>query len=172
MTGGARPLSVAVVGAGPAGVCTAGLLVELAPGTRVDVVERLPTPYGLVRYGVSPDHPKTRRIIDSLHGMLDHHDVALLANVEVGTDVTIDELRSVYDAVVVATGAQRDADRHDREHRVADGDPRQLERGGQAARDQARHRSAMPRASGRRRAAGPHPRHRRGRAPRRPLPSS
>ncbi|MEG3614144.1 FAD-dependent oxidoreductase [Isoptericola sp. MSP01] len=109
MTRGARPLSVAVVGAGPAGIYAAGLLTELAPGTRVDVVERLPTPYGLVRYGVSPDHPKIRRIIDSLHGMLEHPDVRLLANVEVGTDVTIDELRSVYDAVVVATGAQRDA---------------------------------------------------------------
>jgi len=109
VTGGARPLSVAVVGAGPAGIYAAGLLTELAPGTRVDVFDRLPTPYGLVRYGVSPDHPKIRRIIDALHGMLDHPDVRLLANVEVGTDVTIDELRSVYDAVVVATGAQRDA---------------------------------------------------------------
>nr|WP_144723591.1 FAD-dependent oxidoreductase [Cellulosimicrobium sp. TH-20] len=102
------PLRVAVVGAGPAGIYAGGILTELVPGVRVDVIERLPTPYGLVRYGVSPDHPKIKKIIDSLHIMLDHPGVRLLGNVDVGTDVTVEELRAHYDAVILATGATRD----------------------------------------------------------------
>jgi len=108
MTTASSPLSVAIVGAGPAGIHAADFLGELAPGTLVDIFERLPTPYGLVRYGVSPDHPQIKRIVDSLHVMLAGSDVRLFCNVEIGTDITVDELRSRYDAVIIATGALRD----------------------------------------------------------------
>lgn len=105
------PLRVAVVGSGPAGVHTAGALVAagLERGVRVDVLERLPVPFGLVRYGVSPDHPDMKAVTATLAEVLDHPDVRLVANVEVGRDVSLDELRAAYDAVVLATGSSTDA---------------------------------------------------------------
>lgn len=102
-------LHVAVVGAGPAGIYATDLLRAQAPGTRVDLFERLPAPYGLVRYGVAPDHPSIKKIVDSLHVMLDGSDVRVFAGVHVGVDITLDRLAAHYDAVVVATGADTDA---------------------------------------------------------------
>ncbi len=107
-------LEVAVVGSGPAGIYTAEALIKqvaaLAPaGTvRVDVLDRLPTPYGLVRYGVAPDHPSIRSIADYLRGVLEHPDVRFLGGVHLGDDVTREDLLASYDAVVYATGAMRD----------------------------------------------------------------
>ncbi len=107
-------LEVAVVGSGPAGIYTAEALIKqvaaLAPaGTvRVDVLDRLPTPYGLVRYGVAPDHPSIRSIADYLRGVLEHPDVRFLGGVRLGDDVTREDLLASYDAVVYATGAMRD----------------------------------------------------------------
>ena len=101
-------LHVAVVGAGPAGIYAADILAELAPGTKIDLFERLPAPYGLVRYGVSPDHPRIKKILDSLQMTLDGSSVRLLCNVEIGTDVSVEELRDAYDAVIIATGALSD----------------------------------------------------------------
>jgi ferredoxin--NADP+ reductase len=107
-------LEVAVVGSGPAGIYTAEALIKqvaaLAPaGTvRVDVLDRLPTPYGLVRYGVAPDHPSIRSIADYLRGVLEHPDVRFLGGVHLGDDVTRGDLLASYDAVVYATGAMRD----------------------------------------------------------------
>lgn len=102
-----RPLTVAVIGAGPAGIATAGTLAQ--GGARVDLLERLPVPFGLVRYGVAPDRPLPGAIRDPLHAVLDRRDVRLLTGVDVGTDVDLDLLRTVYDAVVLATGAADDA---------------------------------------------------------------
>ncbi len=104
-----RPLSIAVVGAGPAGVFTADILTRQSIPTRVDLFERLPVPFGLVRYGVAPDHPRIRAIIDSLHQVLDRGDIRLVAGIEIGTDLTLDQLRNAYDAVVLTTGANDDA---------------------------------------------------------------
>jgi ferredoxin/flavodoxin---NADP+ reductase len=107
-------LEVAVVGSGPAGIYTAEALIKqvaaLAPArtVRVDVLDRLPTPYGLVRYGVAPDHPSIRSIADYLRGVLEHPDVRFLGGVHLGDDVTRDDLLASYDAVVYATGAMRD----------------------------------------------------------------
>ncbi|QBJ98692.1 pyridine nucleotide-disulfide oxidoreductase [Rhodococcus sp. ABRD24] len=103
------PLHVAVVGAGPAGIHAAGVLSHLAPRTKIDLIELLPAPYGLVRYGVSPDHPRIKKIVESLHGVLDGSNIRLLCNIEIGTEITVDELRDAYDAVIIATGASRDA---------------------------------------------------------------
>lgn len=105
----ARPLRVAVVGAGPAGLYLADALTFETVGVVVDVIERLPVPFGLLRYGVAPDHPTIKRAARSLQAVLERPEVTLLCNVEIGTSVTVDELRERYDAVVWATGA--DADR-------------------------------------------------------------
>ncbi|MDR0592478.1 MAG: FAD-dependent oxidoreductase [Bifidobacteriaceae bacterium] len=101
---------VAVVGAGPAGLYAADILINRAPGAQIDVLDALPSPFGLIRYGVAPDHPRIKSIIDSLHQILDRGDIRFLGNVTVGSDVTLDELRQRYDAILLATGALRDAD--------------------------------------------------------------
>lgn len=74
----------------------------------VDVFERLPTPSGLVRYGVAPDHQKIKSIVASLAEIFQAPRVRFLGNVTVGSDVTVDELRERYDAVVLASGAPVD----------------------------------------------------------------
>jgi ferredoxin--NADP+ reductase len=105
----ARPLRVAVVGAGPAGIYTAEALTRRAPvPVTVDLIDRLPTPFGLVRHGIAPDHPKMRAIRDTLHRALDDPGVRFVGNVEVGSDVTLDELRAHVDAVVYTYGAALD----------------------------------------------------------------
>lgn len=106
-------LRVAIVGAGPAGIYAGNILrrqVDEAVGqVSIDLFESLPAPYGLIRYGVAPDHPRIKGIVNSLHEMLDEGTIRLIGNVEVGRDVTVDELRERYDAVIFATGALKDA---------------------------------------------------------------
>ncbi len=107
-------LHVAVVGSGPAGLYTAEALVKQSAAldppcqVSVDVLDRLPTPYGLVRYGVAPDHPSIKSIAEYLRGVLEHEDVRFLGGVRLGGEVTREDLLSCYDAVVYATGAMRD----------------------------------------------------------------
>src|SRR5881275_1023366 len=108
-----RPLRVAIVGAGPAGIYAADALlkseVAAEPGVSIDIFERMPAPFGLIRYGVAPDHPRIKGIVAALHKVLDKPQVRLLGNVEYGTDIDLTTMRRFYDAVVFATGA--DADR-------------------------------------------------------------
>ena len=101
-------LRVAVVGSGPAGVYAAEALTRYADEVQVDVLDGLPTPFGLVRYGVAPDHPVTQSIAGTLAAVLEQPQVRFLGNVRVGTDLTVDELHDHYDAVLVATGAAVD----------------------------------------------------------------
>jgi ferredoxin--NADP+ reductase len=107
-------INVAVVGSGPAGLYTAEALIKQGPAldhpctVRVDVLDRLPTPYGLVRYGVAPDHKSIKSIADYLRGVLEHEGVKFIGAVNLGHDVTREDLLSCYDAVVYATGAMRD----------------------------------------------------------------
>src|ERR1700728_1207274 len=107
-------LNVAVVGSGPAGLYAAEALVKQAAAlpvpvpVLVDVIDRLPTPYGLVRYGVAPDHKSIKSIAQYLRKVLESPDVRFLGGVHLGEDVTRDELLSGYDAVIYATGAMRD----------------------------------------------------------------
>src|SRR5215475_8072497 len=109
-----QTLRVAVVGSGPAGLYTAEALIKQAavldpPRTiRVDVIDRLPTPYGLVRYGVAPDHKSIKSIADYLRNVLEHEGVNFVGGVHLGYDVTREDLLAAYDAVVYATGAMRD----------------------------------------------------------------
>lgn len=107
-------LRVAVVGSGPAGLYTAEALVKqtaAVPGgtdIQVDVLDRLPTPYGLVRYGVAPDHTSIKSIARYLQRVLEDTPVRFVGGVDFGTDVTREDLLACYDAVVYATGAMRD----------------------------------------------------------------
>jgi ferredoxin/flavodoxin---NADP+ reductase len=107
-------LRIAVVGSGPAGLYTAEALVKQAaalPGpvrVTVDVLDRLPTPYGLVRYGVAPDHKSIKSVANYLRRVLESPDVRFLGGVHFGDDITREDLLPAYDAVVYATGAMRD----------------------------------------------------------------
>ena len=106
-----RPLRVAVVGAGPAGIYAADSLLKAERDfdVSIDLFERLPAPFGLVRYGVAPDHPRIKGIIGALEKILDRGDVRVLGNVEYGVDLKLDDLRTFYDAVIFSTGCIRDA---------------------------------------------------------------
>ncbi len=103
------PLKVAVIGSGPAGLYTADSLTrQRRVPVRVDVIDRLHTPYGLVRHGVAPDHTKIKGVARSLRRILEHPDVRFTGGVEFGADVTRDDLARTHHAVVYATGAATD----------------------------------------------------------------
>ncbi|MFD3400194.1 FAD-dependent oxidoreductase [Kribbella sp. NPDC058693] len=99
---------VAVVGAGPAGIYAADILAQEHPRVLVDLIERLPAPFGLVRYGVAPDHPRIKEIIKALHRVVNRDRIRFVGNVAYGTDLKLDDLRRHYDAVIFATGAMAD----------------------------------------------------------------
>ncbi|MEW9532292.1 FAD-dependent oxidoreductase [Microbispora sp. NPDC049125] len=102
-------LRVAIVGSGPAGIYTAEALTKQSEGpVEVDVLERLPTPYGLVRYGVAPDHTSIKSIAGYLQRVLETPGVRFLGGLELGSDVSAGDLLSCYDAVVYCTGAMVD----------------------------------------------------------------
>jgi ferredoxin--NADP+ reductase len=104
-------LRLAIVGAGPAGIYAADLLLkaERAFDVSIDLFEQLPAPYGLVRYGVAPDHPRIKGIITALRDVLDRGDIRLFGNVRFGEDITLADLKKHYNAVIFSTGAIRDA---------------------------------------------------------------
>jgi ferredoxin--NADP+ reductase len=102
------PLRVAVVGSGPAGFYAAGALLDAEPPIEVDMIERLPTPWGLVRLGVAPDHPKLKSVSRAFERIAIKPGFRFFGNVEVGRDVSHVELLRVYDAVIYAFGAQTD----------------------------------------------------------------
>ena len=99
---------VAVVGAGPAGAFAAACLLRARGDVEVDLLERLPTPWGLLRGGVAPDHQEIKRLQDTFHRQTLGRGCRLYGNVEVGTDVSHCELLEHYTAVIYATGAQTD----------------------------------------------------------------
>ncbi|MFI6007729.1 FAD-dependent oxidoreductase [Streptomyces sp. NPDC051243] len=102
-------LRVAVVGSGPSGCYTAQSLVQQDPDVVVDVLDRLPCPYGLVRYGVAPDHEKIKSLQNNLRTVLEHERVRFLGGVQIGPDgVPADRLRDLYHAVVYCVGAATD----------------------------------------------------------------
>jgi ferredoxin--NADP+ reductase len=101
-----RPSRVAVVGSGPAGFYAAGPL--LAAGAEVDMIDRLPTPWGLVRLGVAPDHPNIKAVSRAFEKIAAQPGFRFLGNVEAGRDLTHEDLVTLYDAVVYAFGAAAD----------------------------------------------------------------
>jgi len=100
--------SIAIIGSGPAGCYLADQLLRLIPDASIDVLEKLPVPFGLIRYGVAPDHQSTKVVSRLFDRVLAREQVGFFGNVEVGRDVRLDELMSLYDAVILATGAARD----------------------------------------------------------------
>ena len=111
-------LRIAVIGAGPAGVYSSDIFLRqlkklgeglgLGAEARIDLFEKLPVPFGLVRYGVAPDHPSIKFIASALEKTLDNPNIHLYCDVEFGKDVTLDDLLARYDAVLFATGAVKD----------------------------------------------------------------
>lgn len=95
---------VAIVGAGPSGFYAADGLLRANPELRIDLIDRLPTPHGLVRAGVAPDHQGTKAVARQFDRLLAQPDVRFAGNIEIGRDLSWDELRAAYDAVIVATG--------------------------------------------------------------------
>jgi ferredoxin--NADP+ reductase len=104
-------LRLAIVGAGPAGIYAADILLKAERhfDVSIDLFDHLPAPYGLVRYGVAPDHPRIKGIVTALREVLDRGDIRIFGNVRFGIDITLDDLKQHYNAVIFATGAIRDA---------------------------------------------------------------
>jgi ferredoxin/flavodoxin---NADP+ reductase len=103
-----RPLRVAVVGSGPAGFYACAHLLAADPPVEVDMIERLPTPWGLVRLGVAPDHPNIKAVSKTFEKIAQRPGFRFLGNVDIGRDLEHEELVELYDAVIYSVGAQTD----------------------------------------------------------------
>ena len=103
-----NPLLVAIVGSGPSGFYAAEALIKSEFKANVDIIERLPSPYGLVRSGVAPDHPKLKTAINLYKKIADNPHFNLIANVTVGRDISIEDLRKTHHAVILTYGAETD----------------------------------------------------------------
>lgn len=99
---------IAIVGAGPSGCYLAQALLKAAPDLEVDLIDALPVPYGLVRYGVAADHQGTKAVARQFARVFDRQGARFFGNVTVGRDVSLDDLRAAYDAVVLAAGLSGD----------------------------------------------------------------
>jgi NADPH-dependent glutamate synthase beta subunit-like oxidoreductase len=100
---------MAIIGSGPAGYYTAeAAKKQFGDGVRIDVIDRLPVPFGLIRFGVAPDHQSIKAVSSRYEKVALADNVRFVGNVSVGTDVSINELCALYDAVVLATGAPND----------------------------------------------------------------
>ena len=108
MGAGLKTYSIAIIGAGPSGYFAAQALQNLESEERkftIDLIERLPTPWGLVRSGVAPDHPKIKSVSKVFEKVATAGNLSLFGNVEVGSDISLEELKNKYDAVILATGS-------------------------------------------------------------------
>ncbi|GAB2682519.1 FAD-dependent oxidoreductase [Saccharopolyspora gloriosae] len=103
-----RPLRVAIVGAGPAGVYAADILTKSETPVDIDLLDRMPAPYGLIRYGVAPDHPRIKGIVNALRRIMEKPEIRFLGGVNYGEDIKLDQLQHHYDAVIFSTGADKD----------------------------------------------------------------
>ena len=103
-----RPLRVAIVGSGPSGFYAAADLLSQSLEIKVDMFEKLPVPYGLMRYGVAPDHPKIKNVSKTFEKTALNTKFSFLGNVTVGKNITVFELRKFYDAVIFTIGAEAD----------------------------------------------------------------
>ena len=103
-----NPLLVAIIGSGPSGFYAAEALIKSDIEVNVDIIERLPSPYGLVRSGVAPDHPKLKTAINLYKKIADNPHFNLIANVAIGKDISIEELRETHHAIILTYGAETD----------------------------------------------------------------
>ncbi len=100
--------SIAIIGAGPSGCYAAQALAKALPEARIDILDRLPVPYGLLRYGVATDHQGTKAVIRQFERLFERQGVAFFGNVTLGRDLTLNDLRQSHDVVVLATGLNAD----------------------------------------------------------------
>jgi ferredoxin--NADP+ reductase len=103
-----NPIRAAIIGSGPSGFYAMEALIRSEPAVLVDMFERLPSPFGLVRSGVAPDHPKLKKAIGVYQKLAGTPEFRFFGNVKVGRDVSVEELRNCYHAVVFACGAETD----------------------------------------------------------------
>jgi ferredoxin/flavodoxin---NADP+ reductase len=103
-----RPLRVAIVGSGPSAFYSASELLSQKISIKVDMFEKLPAPYGLVRYGVAPDHPKIKNVTKVFEKTAENPNFTFFGNVTVGKNITVFELQKFYDAIIFAIGAEAD----------------------------------------------------------------
>ncbi|MSR88745.1 MAG: NADP oxidoreductase [Candidatus Margulisbacteria bacterium] len=101
-------LRVAIIGAGPSGMYAADALFKLGISVEVDAFDRLPTPYGLLRGGVAPDHQKMKSVAKYYDRVASHPNFSFFGNVKIGRDLSVEELRSYYDACIFTCGAETD----------------------------------------------------------------
>ncbi len=101
-------LKICIVGSGPAGMYTAGAIVKKNPESQIDIIDKLATPYGLVRAGVAPDHQTTKNVTRAYDKVMENENVRFVGNVGLSTDVPLEKLREFYDVVVIATGTPKD----------------------------------------------------------------
>ncbi len=100
--------NIAIIGSGPSGCYIADMLAKKVPGAQVDIYDRLPTPFGLVRAGVAPDHQGTKNIVRQFERAFQRDNVRFVGNVQIGTDISYQELKDNYDIVAITTGASQD----------------------------------------------------------------
>ncbi|KAK9705963.1 hypothetical protein RND81_07G095600 [Saponaria officinalis] len=103
-----NPLRVCIVGSGPAGFYTADKMLKAHQRAEVDILDRLPTPFGLVRSGVAPDHPETKIVVNQFTRVAQNDRCMFFGNVNLGSSVSLKELRDLYHVVVLAYGAESD----------------------------------------------------------------
>ena len=103
-----EPLKIAIIGSGPSGYYAAEALLKSENSVAVDMIDRLPTPYGLIRGGVAPDHQSIKGVSKRFEKTSGHEDFRFIGNLEVGKDISLDAIKHMYDAVVIATGAPLD----------------------------------------------------------------
>ena len=101
-------LKIAIVGSGPAGFYTADAVLRSGQECEIDIFERFPCPFGLIRFGVAPDHEKTRSVWRAFTKTLNNESVKYFGNITVGHDISVDELLINYNAVVISVGAGKD----------------------------------------------------------------
>ncbi|XP_060849672.1 NADPH:adrenodoxin oxidoreductase, mitochondrial [Rhopalosiphum padi] len=104
----ANRFHVGIIGAGPAGFYCAQQLLKKIPSCQIDIYERLPVPFGLVRYGVAPDHPEVKNVINTFTKTASNENVRFIGNVSLGSDISLAQLKHSYNAVVLAYGADED----------------------------------------------------------------
>ena len=100
--------SIAIVGSGPSGCFLAQALLKSAPDLTVDLIDRLPVPYGLVRYGVAPDHQGTKSVIRQFERLFERQGAGFVGNLAIGEDLSLEDLQGAYDIVVLAAGLSGD----------------------------------------------------------------
>ena len=105
---GTKAPRICIVGSGPAGFYTAQQVLKLDKRAVVDIYERSPVPFGLVRFGVAPDHPEVKNVVNTFQAVAENDRCNFFGNVNIGVDVKTKDLRAVYDGVVLAYGADKD----------------------------------------------------------------